>query len=126
MKILLAVCCWLACAAWSAAQVDPKWKVHDKDRPAPPVVTPGTASTQEAAGKPPADAAVLFDGKDLSRWAHKDGSAAKWKVEGGYFEVVPKTGEIRTREPFGDCQLHVEFREPVPPTGESQERGNSG
>src|SRR5579859_7877349 len=35
-------------------------------------------------------------------------------------------GELRTKEAFGDCQLHVEFREPVPPHGESQERGNSG
>lgn len=126
MKLLSAVLCGLACAATCAAQVDPKWKVHDKDRPLPRVVTPGTASTQEATGKAPADAVVLFDGKDLSRWAHKDGSAAKWKVENGYFEVVPKTGEIHTREAFGDCQLHVEFAEPVPPKGESQERGNSG
>src|SRR5262249_22481747 len=31
-----------------------------------------------------------------------------------------------TREPFGDCQLHVEFAEPLPAKGESQERGNSG
>jgi hypothetical protein len=29
-------------------------------------------------------------------------------------------------QPFGDCQLHVEFAEPTPPAGESQERGNSG
>src|SRR5262245_38255754 len=126
MKTLAAVFCWLACPALSAAQVDPKWKVHDKDRPLPAVVTPGTASTQEAAGKAPSDAVVLFDGKDLSRWAHKDGSAAKWKVENGYFEVAPKTGEIHTREAFGDCQLHVEFAEPVPAKGESQGRGNSG
>jgi hypothetical protein len=126
MKILLAVLCGLSCAAVSEAQVDPHWKVHDKDRPLPPVVTPGTASTPETVGKAPADAVVLFDGKDLSRWAHKDGSAARWKVESGYFEVVPKTGEIHTREAFGDCQLHVEFAEPIPPKGESQERGNSG
>ena len=55
-----------------------------------------------------------------------DGSAAKWKVENGYFEVVPKTGGIHTKQSFGDCQLHVEFSEPKPPHGESQERGNSG
>jgi Domain of Unknown Function (DUF1080) len=108
------------------AQVDTKWKVHDPDRPAPPAIDPGTASTQDSSGRRPSDAVVLFDGKDLSKWAHKDGSAAKWKVENGYFEVVPKTGEIRTREAFGDCQLHVEFAEPTPPKGESQERGNSG
>jgi hypothetical protein len=41
-------------------------------------------------------------------------------------EVVPHSGIIQTRQPFGDCQLHVEFTEPTPPVGEGQERGNSG
>jgi hypothetical protein len=108
------------------AQVDTKWKIHDSNRPVPSVIDPGTASTQDSPGRPPSDAVVLFDGKDLSKWAHKDGSAAKWKVENGYAEVVAKTGYIYTHEAFGDCQLHVEFAEPVPPKGESQERGNSG
>ncbi|HVO57861.1 MAG TPA: DUF1080 domain-containing protein [Dongiaceae bacterium] len=109
-----------------SAQVDPKWEIHDRNRPVPPVVTPGTKSTQESAGKAPSDAVVLFDGKDLSQWVQADGSAAKWKVENGYFEVVPKTGELHTKQAFGDCQLHVEFREPDPPKGEDQDRGNSG
>lgn len=110
----------------SKAQVDTKWKIHDPDRPVPSVIVPGTASTQDAPGRPPSDAIVLFDGKDLSRWAHKDGSAAKWKVENGYAEVVAKTGYIYTHDSFGDCQLHVEFAERTPPKGENQERGNSG
>jgi hypothetical protein len=108
------------------AQVDTRWKIHDPDRPVPPEIDPGSSSTQNSPGRPPSDAVVLFDGKDLSKWAHKDGSAAKWKVENGYFEVVPKTGYIYTREAFGDCQLHVEFAEPSPAKGESQDRGNSG
>jgi Domain of Unknown Function (DUF1080) len=108
------------------AQVDTKWKIHDLNRPVPPVIDPGTASTQDSPGRPPADATVLFDGKDLSKWQHKDGTAAKWKVENGYAEVAPKTGYIYTKQAFGDCQLHVEFREPTPPHGDSQERGNSG
>src|SRR5258708_10618591 len=110
-----------------AAQVDPKWEIHDRNGPVPVVVTPGTASTQEAPGKPPSDAIALFDGKDLSQWAvKKDGSPAKWKVENGYVEVVAKTGDMRTKDSFGDCQLHVEFSEPNPPKGEDQDRGNSG
>ena len=108
------------------AQVQTTWKIHDLNRPLPPVIDPATASTQESPGRAPSDAVVLFDGKDLSRWVHKDGSVAKWKVENGYTEVVAKTGYIYTRDSFGDCQLHVEFAEPVPPKGESQERGNSG
>src|SRR3989441_6901147 len=108
------------------AQVDPKWKIHDPNRPLPTVIDPGTPSTQDSPGRPPSDAVVLFDGKDLSKWAHKDGSAPKWKVENGYAEVVAKSGYIYTREAFGDCQLHVEFSEPAPPKGEDQDRGNSG
>jgi hypothetical protein len=111
----------------SVAQAPLKWKVHDSNRPLPPVVDPGTASTQDAPGRPPSDAVVLFDGKDLARWVSvADGGPAKWKVENGYMEVVAKTGYIATRDAFGDCQLHVEFAEPTPPTGEGQERGNSG
>jgi len=110
----------------STAQAPMKWKIHDLNRPLPPVITPGTASTQDTPGNPPSDATVLFDGKDLSRWVDSDGKPAKWKVENGYMEVAAKTGNISTRDSFGDCQLHVEFAEPSPPSGESQERGNSG
>ena len=113
-------------ASASHAQVNAKWKIHDLNRPVPSVITPGTASTQDSPGKAPSDSIVLFDGKDLSQWLDKDGAAAEWEVQNGYFQVVPKTGYIHTKTPFGDCQLHVEFSEPVPPKGESQERGNSG
>ena len=110
----------------SVAQVDPRWKPNDPDRPVPPAVESGTASRQDAPGRPPSDAVVLFDGKDLSPWAGEDGQPAKWKVADGYVEVVPHSGYIHTRQPFGNCQLHVEFAEPAPPVGEGQERGNSG
>ena len=111
----------------SAAQAPMKWKIHDLNRPLPPIVDPGTASTQDAPGRAPSDAVVLFDGKDLSHWVSAEGGGpAKWKVENGYVEVVAKTGYIATRDSFGDCQLHVEFAEPSPGVGESQERGNSG
>ena len=120
--IFLSVCASGSCLA----QSNPQWKIHDMNRPAPPVITPGTSSTQDAPGKPPSDAIVLFDGKDLSQWLGEDNGPAKWKVENGYAVVVPHTGYIHTKTPFGDCQLHVEFAEPTPPKGESQERGNSG
>src|SRR5215475_14234168 len=114
-------------AAICNAQVDPKWEIHDRNRPNPAVITPATASTQDSAGKPPSDAVVLFDGKDNSKWvSKKDGSPAKWTVADGYLEVAPKTGDIQTKDSFGDCQLHIEFREPSPPKGEDQDRGNSG
>jgi hypothetical protein len=124
--VLIGVAILLLSAAPSQSQVDTKWKIHDLDRPLPPVVTSGTSSTQDSPGRPPSDAVVLFNGSNLSQWLDKDGAAAKWKVENGYIEVVPGSGYMHTKTAFGDCQLHVEFSEPVPPKGDSQERGNSG
>jgi hypothetical protein len=105
-----------------------KWHVHDPGRPHPHVVTPG-----KEPGAAPSDAVVLFDGKDLSQWAqHGKGADSarlvdpQWKVENGYFEVVPGTGDLFTREKFGDCQLHVEWSELADVKGTSQARGNSG
>ena len=97
------------------------YRVHDGARPQPPIVTPGAHDDG-----PPSDAIVLFDGRDLSNWETLDGSAAAWKVEHGYMEVVPKSGNVRTKRQFGDCQLHLEFACPADPRGDSQGRGNSG
>jgi hypothetical protein len=108
------------------AQVSTQWKIHDMDRPMAPVVDPGTTSTNDAPGKPPSDATVLFDGKSLDKWEGGKGGPAKWNVANGYFEVVKGTGEIQTKQGFGDCQLHVEWAAPSPAVGEGQDRGNSG
>ncbi len=102
-----------------------QYRVHDGTRPQPRVVTPGTFSTQEAPGQPPSDAVILFDGRDASQWTGRDGEF-RWKVENGYMEVVPGGGTVRTREQFGDCQLHIEWAAPAEVKGESQGRGNSG
>lgn len=100
------------------------WDVHDPDRPAPPVVDPGPAPEEPA--PVPANATVLFDGTDLSAWEHTDGSAASWTLEDDYMVVDPGTGSIRTKEEFGDVQLHVEWASPPEVEGEGQGRGNSG
>lgn len=102
-----------------------KYRVHEKERPHPRIVTPGTETMQGAPEQPPSDAVILFDGTDLSDWVGREGEA-QWKVENGYMEVVPGTGDIQTREHFGDCQLHVEWTAPAEIKGESQGRGNSG
>jgi len=106
--------------------IDSRYPIHDRSRPLPAVVDPGTSSSQRSPGRPPSDAIVLFDGHDLAQWRMRDGGPAQWKVADGYFEVVPKTGQLYTRAAFGDCQLHVEFAEPAPAHGEDQDRGNSG
>lgn len=91
--------------------------------PVPKVVDPGPYAGPVA---PPSDAIVLFDGKDLSKWRSRDGSEARWKVADGVFTVEKGTGDISTRQKFGDYQLHIEWRIPADIQGESQSRGNSG
>lgn len=88
--------------------------------PEPKIVTPG------ASGAAPSDAIVLFDGKNLNNWLDKDGKDAKWSVQDGAMTVVKGTGDIRTKQTFGDIQLHIEWRTPAQVVGESQGRGNSG
>jgi len=102
------------------------WAVHDGNRPQPERVTPGAFSSPERSGKPPSDAIVLFDGSDLSGWINDKGEPAGWAVKDGIMEVVPGKGEVRSREQFGDCQLHIEWAAPAKVEGDSQGRGNSG
>jgi hypothetical protein len=69
---------------------------------------------------------VLFDGQGLAKWISHDGGDVKWIVADNVLEVVPKTGDIRTREDFGDCHLHIEWATPAEVKGDGQGRGNSG
>lgn len=87
----------------------------------PPVITPG-----KNAGDAPSDALVLFDGKDLSKWTNGSGAAPGWEVKDGAATVVKGTGEIKTKQEFGDIQLHIEWRSPGTVEGDGQNRGNSG
>jgi len=91
------------------------WRVHDGERPQPRVVQPGTPSSA-----PPSDAIVLFDGDDLDAW-----EGGPWRLVDGAMEVAG-TGDVSTREAFGDVQLHLEWRTPEVLEGEGQGRGNSG
>jgi Domain of Unknown Function (DUF1080) len=92
--------------------------------PVPKVVAPG--STMAA---PPADAIVLFDGKNLDAWvtANKERSPARWVVADGVMTVDKKTGNIETKRSFRNYQLHLEYRVPENVTSfTGQSRGNSG
>jgi hypothetical protein len=104
-------------------QPDGKWHVHDPERPQPPVVTPGSFSSQDRPGKAPSDAIILFDGTDLSSWRDKDGKPAPWKLADG--ALISDRADIVTTQQFGDIQLHLEFCLPAP-EGSGQGRGNSG
>jgi hypothetical protein len=108
-----------------------QYKVHDMTRPEPPIVSPGTSSTPEQPGKPPSDAVVLFDGKDMSQWQAVGGGEPTFTLQDGVLLSSnlkdPKNNKyLESKEQFGDVQLHIEFATPTPPHGESQGRGNSG
>jgi len=99
------------------------WGIHDMNRPQPPRVEPGTATTA------PSDAVVLFSGKpeEIEKWiSDKNGEPTKWVVKDGVLQCVPGSGYIRTKEEFADCQLHIEWSAPSKVEGSSQGRGNSG
>ncbi len=95
------------------------YHVHDPDRPAPEKITPGQPGRQEQAWTAPSDAIVLFDGTDLSRW-----EPSEWQIENG--ELIATEGVLRTRQAFGDMQLHLEWQTPDPPQGDKFNRGNNG
>ena len=82
----------------------------------PAVVTPG-----ERASDPPSDAVVLF-GKDsdIENWNNGE----NWTTQDDV--LVAGKGYIRSKQTFGDCQLHVEWSAPTPTKGKGQGRGNSG
>ncbi|MEZ4699630.1 MAG: DUF1080 domain-containing protein [Rhodothermales bacterium] len=113
------------CALFAPATLlaQPRWRAHDFSRPRPPVVTPPVQNLPVA---PPSDAVVLFDGTSMDNWQAMDGTPTKWIIKNGNMEAVPGAGYIRTKQGFGDIQLHVEWAAPVPARGTSQGRGNSG
>ncbi len=83
------------------------------DKPA--IITPGESDSQ-----PPSDAIVLFNGRDLDNWHNGE----NWSVRDGI--IYAGKGPIRTKEEFGDCQLHIEWSSPSEVKGDGQGRGNSG
>ncbi|CAL1516798.1 DUF1080 domain-containing protein [Chitinophaga sp. MM2321] len=88
----------------------------------PTLVQPGVN------GSAPADAIVLFDKGTLNMFESKKkaGGPAVWKVDGNEFTVVPGTGPIQTKEKFGDCQLHIEWKTPIKDVTAGKEGQNSG
>jgi hypothetical protein len=115
-----------AAAASVPLLAQPKPDPHANEVP-PPSSPPRVVAPGAQPGSAPADALVLFDGTDLSAWvSERDGSPAAWTVENGVMVVKPKAGGIRTKQAFGDVQLHIEWATPAEVKGQGQGRGNSG
>jgi len=69
---------------------------------------------------------LLGKGGDLSAWTQQRGGEAKWSYDKktGTMTIKPKTGNLMTKESFGDFRLHVEFK--LLPGGKGQGMSNSG
>ncbi|MGA2657240.1 MAG: DUF1080 domain-containing protein [Verrucomicrobiota bacterium] len=94
-----------------------QWLVHDPDRPNPKPVDPGKAGPTAPR---PADAIVLFDGQDVSKWE----AMGDWKVADGC--LVSGDSHFATKDHFGSIQLHVEWMGPAGFQGPWYNQGNNG
>ena len=145
MKLKLLVISLLAANALSAQEILLKPEQTEFYEPVPKIVAPAAK-----VGDAPSDAIVLFDGKNFDNFMQDaDGSAVKWtmnkdrvlgrdftvsnapvkwKLNGdGSMTVVGGMGDIKTKQLFGDCQLHVEWRSPMESDSlKGQKKGNSG
>ncbi|SFR35248.1 protein of unknown function [Robiginitalea myxolifaciens] len=90
--------------------------------PVPPEVSPYSQ------GGAPADAIVLFDGTNFDQWVMtRDSSEVVWHLnDDGSMTVADKTGDIQTKQEFGDIQLHIEWQSPADVQRDNQNRANSG
>jgi hypothetical protein len=127
-SMLITAVAAIAFAIPAFAQEDAKqgYEVHDMTRPYPAKVEPGNPSTQDTPGTAPSDAVVLFDGKNTDQWLGKDNGPVKWTIEDSQLTVGKGTGNIHSKDSYGDCQVHVEWQNYGPQEGRSQGRGNSG
>jgi hypothetical protein len=122
-RFALPLLCLVAAAAVAQpdrANGDPK--LSELYTPTPPIVKPGAT-----AANAPSDAIVLFDGSNLNAWlSDRNAAAPTWTIADGATTVAPGTGGLKTKQAFGSCQLHLEWRSPIVVKGEGQGRGNSG
>lgn len=88
--------------------------VHDGTRPQPPKVASGGAVMVQA----PGDALALIGKSCSEHWT------GDWEIVDGVMTVGK--GSIQTKESFGSCQLHLEFRVPAGRKVHGQAGGNSG
>lgn len=122
-KLALLLFLFVSIGAFAQQEEPTKPEATEFYEPVPPVVTPGKN------GSAPSDAIVLFDGSNLDAWesTRGEGGAAPWTInKDGSMTVANRTGDIRTKQSFGDVQLHIEWSSPKKVMGSNQSRANSG
>lgn len=141
-KLILIVLAGFLLARTACSQQPPEW---------PPELTEDWTPVEDSISatgiftEPPSDAVILFEGNDLEKWESAPGyfpsmngvpgyldalqqsyDPAPWISEDGEMVVKPGSGNIKTKESFGDIHLHIEWKTPEKIEGEGQGRGNSG
>ncbi len=102
---------------------DGRWTLHDTSRPLPPRAGAISAAALAAEATAPENAIILFDGQNLDAW----NVPQPWILENGAIRVRPVNLSLQTKEAFGSCRLHLEWRtQPGNPKQTGQHRGNSG
>lgn len=101
---------------------DGKWKLHDPERPWPISATPLAESELAASAKAPKNAVILFDGQNLDAW----NVPKVWQTNKGILTVQPSALNLGTKESFGSCHLHLEWKAPAQSQNSGQDRANSG
>jgi len=122
-KLALLLFLFVSMGAFAQQEEPTKPEATEFYEPVPPVVTPGKN------GSAPSDAIVLFAGSNLDAWesTRGEGGAAPWTInKDGSMTVANRTGDIRTKQSFGDVQLHIEWSSPKKVMGSNQSRANSG
>lgn len=97
------------------------WGVHDPNRPLPKKVSPGETNIDA-----PSDAIILFDGKNFDQWTSCTKTPITWKLNDNYMEVFPQSGNIYSKQAFGNIQLHIEWFVPKNSVKKGQKKGISG
>ena len=102
---------------------DGAWEMHDANRPWPPSATPKPWTELEQEAKPPSGAQILFDGSSLDAW----NPPQPWIIDKGVLQVRPVNPSLATKQSFGSCRLHLEWKTPPGNSKKTgQDRGNSG
>jgi len=102
---------------------DGAWEVNDLSRPWPPSATPKPWTDLEKEAKAPREATILFDGSSLDAW----NLPQPWILDAGVLQVHPVNPSLSTKQSFGSCRLHLEWKTaPGNSKKSGQDRGNSG
>ncbi len=118
-NLLLSLTILFASQLVQGQKIEPKQTEDWRSKP--DIVTPA-----KKCNIPPSDAIILYSGKsDAAKWEQADGQPLKWDAS-KTLTTVKRSGSVRTKQAFGDIQLHIEWKIPKKVEGDGQGRGNSG